>query len=64
MGCEQERELESLLLVEARVAVRGVVEAQVLFDGARASADALRNGLAGELEVHTAQVGAMLAVDA
>lgn len=64
MGSDQKGQLEGLFLVEAGITVRGIVEAQVLLHGSRATADALGDGLAGELEVHTAQVSAMLAVDA
>lgn len=59
----EESHLEGLLLIEARVAVAGVVGGQVLLVEPLAAAHALGDGVAGELEVHAAQVAALLLVD-
>ena len=60
---DEESELEGLLLVEPRIAERGVVGGEVVVVGAAAAARALGHGVAGELEVHAAEVGAALGVD-
>ena len=53
---DQKGELEGLLFVESRVAEGGVVQAQVLLGQALCAADALGDGLAGQFEVHAAEV--------
>lgn len=63
MAGDQKGQLERLLLVQARVAVTGVVDAEVLVAEAFAAADAFRDGLAGELQVHAAQLAALFLVD-
>lgn len=60
----QERQLKRLLLVQPRVAEGGIVGRQVILDQALAPAEALRHGVAGQLEVQPAEVAALLLVDA
>ena len=61
---DEEGQLEGLLLVEARVAEAGVVGGQVVLVEALAAAEALGDGVAGELEVDAAEVAPLLVVDA
>src|SRR5690349_4680559 len=60
----QESQLEGLLLIQPRVAEAGVVGRQVALGEVLAAAEALRDGVARELEVDAAEVAALLLVDA
>jgi hypothetical protein len=61
--CNQESQLQCLLLVESRIAVGGVVQAQVLIVEPLAATSTFSNRIASELEVHAAQERAVLLVD-
>src|SRR5690606_12890585 len=60
---DQHRELHRLLVVQTRVDLRLVRAREVGFLEAARAADALRDVVARELEVHAAQVAALLLVD-
>lgn len=60
---DQKGKLQRLLLVQARVTERRVPLAQPLLGQPARAADTLRDGLAGELEVHAAEEGLRGAVD-
>jgi len=59
----QECELESLLLIEARVTVSRVIQAEILFDEALATAHAFGDGITRKLQVHATEEGTVLLVD-
>lgn len=59
----QKGKLQRLLLVQARVTERRVPLAQPLLGQPARTADTLRDGLAGEFEVHAAEEGLRGAVD-
>lgn len=63
MARDQKGQLERLFLVQAGVAVARVVEAEVLVPETFAAAHAFRDGLAGEFQVHPAQLATLLLVD-
>ena len=63
MTSNQESQLESLLLVQARVAVSRVVQAQIIFPKTLAAAKTLSDCVTGKLKVHTAKEGSQLLVD-
>lgn len=63
MSRNQERQLQRLLLVEPRVAVGGVVQAQVLVVKPLASTGTFCDRIARKLQVHAAQERTMLLVD-
>ena len=60
---DQKGKFEGLFLVEAWIAVGSVVGRQVVICEALAAASALGDGLAGQLEVHAAEVGSVGGVD-
>lgn len=60
----QKRQLKSLLLVQPRVAEGRVIRRKVVLVEPLAAAQALRNGIARELEVDAAEVASLLLVDA
>lgn len=64
MAGDEEGQLEGLLLVEPGVAEAGVVGGQVVLVEPLAAAEALGDGVAGELEVDAAEVAPLLVVDA
>lgn len=61
---DQKGQLQSLLLIQTRVAKRSVVGGQVILVKTFAAAQALGDGVARQLKVHAAQVAALLLVDA
>ena len=63
MSSDQKGEFECLFLVEAGIAVGGVICGEVVIGEALAAAGALGDGLARELEVHAAEVGSVGGVD-
>lgn len=63
MPSYKERQLQRLLLVESGIAVRRVVQAQILVDKSFASACTFRDGIAGKLKMHATQERAMLLVN-
>ena len=63
MPCYKKRQLQRLLLVQPRIAVCRVVQAQILVHKALASACAFRDSVSGELQMHAAQERAVLLVD-
>lgn len=60
----QESQLKSLLLIQSRIAERRVIGRKVILVKTLAAAQTLRNRFAGKLQVHTAEVAALLLVDA
>ncbi len=62
-ACDQEGKLEGLFVVEARIYLGFVGAGQILFGLAARAAKALGDVLAGQLDVHAAEEGAVLAVD-
>ena len=62
-ACDQERQLQCLLLVESRITVCRVVETQVIICQALSSPDALCNSVAREFQVHSTEERTMLPVD-
>ena len=60
---DQERQLQRLLLVESRIAVGSVVQAQVIIVKTLASASAFCDRVSSKLEMHATQEGTMLLVD-
>ena len=63
MPRNQERQLQRLLLIKPRIAVRRVVGVEILVVQALTTPRALCDRIARELEVHAAQEGAVLLVD-
>lgn len=63
MSRNQERQLQGLLLIQPRVTVGSVVQAQVLVIKTLASSSALSNVVTSKLKMHAAQEGAVLLVD-
>lgn len=63
MSSNQESQLQGLLLVQSRIAERGIVQAQVFFDQTFATADALRDSIARQLEMHASKERSMELVD-
>jgi len=64
MLSNQERQFERLFLVQPRIAVRCVIETEIFLFQLFAATDTLRNGVARKFEMHAAEVGVMLFVDA
>ena len=63
MPRNQKRQLERLLLIQPRVTVRSIIQAQILLLEPLTPANALRDRIARQLEVHAAQVGVVFLVD-
>jgi hypothetical protein len=63
MSRNQERQLQRLLLVQPRVAVRGVVQAQVFVYKTFTTSSTLCDRVSGKLKMHAAQVGIVLLMD-
>jgi hypothetical protein len=63
MSCHQESELQRLLLVQSRITVRGVVEAQILVYKTFTATSALGDCISCELKVHATKERTMLLVD-
>lgn len=63
MSCDQERQLQRLLLVEPGIAVCGIVQAKILVIQPLTSTSALCDRITGKFEVHTTQKRAVLLVD-
>lgn len=59
----QERQLQGLLLIEPRITVGGVIQAQVFIIKTLASTCTFCNRISCELEMHTTQEGAVLLVN-
>jgi hypothetical protein len=59
----QESQLQRLLLVQARITVRSIVQAQILIHQTFASTSAFCYRITGKFEVHTSKIRAMLLVD-
>lgn len=64
VSSDEKRQLQSLLLVQPRIAETGVVCAEILGRQALAAAYTLCDGVAGEFQVHTPEIAAVLAVNA
>ena len=60
----KECQLQRLLLVQSRIAIRRIIQAQILVFQPNASTGALGDSLACELQMHTAEVGVVCFVDA
>lgn len=63
MARDQEGQLESLFLVQPRIAECGVVQTKILFPESFTAAGALGHRIARQLEMHAAQEGVVLLVD-
>jgi hypothetical protein len=63
MSCHQECQLERLLLVQPRIAIRRVVQAQILIHQSLTPSGALCDRISSKLKMHTTQEGAVLLVD-
>lgn len=61
--CNQERNLQRLLLIQPRIAVCRVIEAEIFFGKALASTNALRYRIPCQLQMHSPQKRAVLFVD-
>jgi hypothetical protein len=63
MAGDQESKLKCLLLIQSRIAVCGVVQAQILFFQTFASAYALRDRITCQFEMDTTEVRAVLSMN-
>ena len=64
VSSNQERQLERLLLIQSRIAEARIICAKILGRQSLAATHTFRDGVSRKLEMHAAEVGAVLVVDA